>query len=167
MAQWRPSTPEQAGGTVMEQAEFVVANEVYIKSDRTQGNMVVLKESEGDVRYFLMFIGEAEITAIAKEKGFVEPKRPLTHDLYLNILDRAGIKLSRVEIHQMLENTYYAKVYADINGQEEAFDSRPSDAVALALHEKCPILVSRKLMHRELTPDEVKEYEDIVKTVKF
>jgi bifunctional DNase/RNase len=162
-----PSTPDQAGGAVMEELEFVSANEVYIKSDRTQGNMVVLKESESDNRYFLMFIGEAEITAIAKEKGFVEPKRPLTHDLYLGILDRAGIKLTRVEIHHMLENTYYAKVYAVVDGQEEVFDSRPSDAVALALHEKCPILVNKKLMHRELTPEEVKEYEDIVKTVKF
>jgi uncharacterized protein len=151
----------------MEQLEFVTAKEVYIKSDRTQGNMVVLKESEDDNRYFLMFIGEAEITAIAKEKGFVEPKRPLTHDLYLGILSRAGIQISRIEIHQMLENTYFAKVYAVIDGKEEAFDSRPSDAVALALHEKCPIMINKALLHRELTPDEVKEYEDIVKTVKF
>jgi bifunctional DNase/RNase len=151
----------------MEQIEFVAANEVYIKSDRTQGNMVVLKESENDDYYFLMFIGEAEITAIAKEKGFVEPKRPLTHDLYLSILDQAGIKVSRVEIHQMQENTYYAKVYAVVHDEERAFDSRPSDAVALALHEKCPILVNRKLLHREMTPEQVKEYEEIVKTVKF
>ncbi len=151
----------------MEQLEFVIANEVYIKSDRAQGNMVVLKESESDNHYFLMFIGEAEITAIAKEKGFVEPKRPLTHDLYLSILNSAGIKVSRVEIYQMLENTYYARVIAIIDGQEATFDSRPSDAVALALHEKCSIMVNKKLMHRELTPEEVKEYEDIVKTVKF
>jgi uncharacterized protein len=151
----------------MEQIEFVAANEVYIKSDRTQGNMVVLKESENDDHYFLMFIGEAEITAIAKEKGFVEPKRPLTHDLYLSILSQAGIKVTRVEIHQMQENTYYARVYAVIHDEEIAFDSRPSDAVALALHEKCPILVNRKLLHREMTPEQVKEYEEIVKTVKF
>jgi hypothetical protein len=151
----------------MEDLEFIDVKEIYIKTDRTQGNMVVLKESESDNRYFLMFIGEAEITAIAKEKGFVEPKRPLTHDLYLGILNRAGIPIDRVEIYQMLENTYYARVFAIINGQEEAFDSRPSDAVALALHQKCPIMINKALLHRELTPDEVKEYEDIVKTVKF
>jgi bifunctional DNase/RNase len=91
----------------------------------------------------------------------------MTHDLYLGILSRAGIQISRIEIHQMLENTYYAKVYAVIDGKEEDFDSRPSDAVALALHEKCPIMINKALLHRELTPDEVKEYEDIVKTVKF
>ena len=151
----------------MDQVELVAVNEVYIRSDRTQGNMVVLKESEGASHYFLMFIGEAEITAIAKEKGFVEPKRPLTHDLLLNILKESGVTFSRIEITEMRENTFYAKVYALIQGEETAFDSRPSDAVALALHEKCPILVNKKLLRRELTPEEVKEYEQIVKTVKF
>ena len=151
----------------MDQVELVAINEVYIRSDRTQGNMVVLKESENASHYFLMFIGEAEITAIAKEKGFVEPKRPLTHDLLLNILKESGVTFSRIEITEMRENTFYAKVYALIRGEETAFDSRPSDAVALALHEKCPILVNKKLLRRELTPEEVKEYEEIVKTVKF
>ena len=129
--------------------------------------MVVLKESEGDSSYFLMFVGDAEITAIAKEKGLVEPKRPLTHDLYLSVLNRAGIKFERIEIFAMEENTYYAKVFARIGEEEVEFDSRPSDAVALALHEKCPIMVSRKLLRRELSTEEVQEYEAIVRTVKF
>jgi len=147
--------------------DFVVVNEVYIKTDRIQGNMVVMKESEDDTNYFLMFVGDAEITAIAKEKGLVEPKRPLTHDLYLSVLDRAGITFDRIEIFSMQENTYYAKVYAVMKGEEAVFDSRPSDAVALALHEKCPILVHRKLLRRELSPEEMQEYEAIVRTVKF
>ncbi len=151
----------------MADTRFITANEVFLKSDRNQGNMVVLKESEDADRYFLMFIGESEMTAIAKEKGYVDPKRPLTHDLYLAILERAGVTFERVEIHEMVENTYYARVYARINDEEADFDSRPSDAVALALHVKCPILVNERLMRRELTPEEIKEYESIVKTVKF
>jgi bifunctional DNase/RNase len=151
----------------MEVSDFVVANEVFIKTDRIQGNMVILKESEEDTQYFLMFVGDAEISAIAKEKGMVEPKRPLTHDLYLTILNRAGISFERIEIYGMQENTYYAKVYSRIDGQEVVFDSRPSDAVALALHEKCPIWVNKKLFRRELTQEEVQEYEAIVRTVKF
>jgi len=67
----------------------------------------------------------------------------------------------------MQENTYFAKVYARIQGQEVIFDSRPSDAVALALHERIPILVNRKLLRRELSQEEIQEYETIVKTVKF
>jgi len=151
----------------MSSKDFVEAKEVFIKTDRIQGNMVILKESEEDTHYFLMFVGDAEITAIAKEKGLVEPKRPLTHDLYLSILNRAGVVFDRIEIHEMQENTYYAKVVINIQGEEVVFDSRPSDAVALALHQKCPILVNRKLLRREMTPEEVQEYEMIVRTVKF
>ena len=151
----------------MASTEYIEIGEVLIKTDRIQGNMVVLKESEGDSSYFLMFVGDAEITAIAKEKGLVEPKRPLTHDLYLSVLNRAGIKFDRIEIFGMQENTYYAKVFARIGEEEVEFDSRPSDAVALALHENCPIRVSKKLLRRELSTEEVQEYEAIVRTVKF
>lgn len=147
--------------------DFVAINEVYIKTDRIQGNMVVLKESEGDSFYFLMFVGDAEITAIAKEKGMVEPKRPLTHDLYLDVIQKAGIEFDRIEIHGMQENTYFARIFARMGEDMEVFDSRPSDAVALALHVKCPILVHRKLLRRELTEAEVQEYEAIIRTVKF
>ena len=151
----------------MSSKDFVETKEVLIKTDRIQGNMVILKESEEDSQYFLMFVGDAEITAIAKEKGLVEPKRPLTHDLYLSMLNDAGVVFDRIEIHEMQENTYFAKVYATIQGEEITFDSRPSDAVALALHQKCPILVNHKLLRREMTPEEIQEYEMIVRTVKF
>jgi bifunctional DNase/RNase len=150
-----------------EQDNFVETREVYIKTDRTQGNMVILKETEDSPYYFMMFVGDAEITAIAKEKGFVEPKRPLTHDLYLSILHQAGVSFEKIEIYDVRENTFYAKVYARIQGEERIFDSRPSDAVALALHEKIPIFVNKKLMYRELTPEEIKAYEELVKMVKF
>jgi len=163
MARNNFSTEEQA----MAEAEFITTGEVLLKSDRNQGNMVVLKESEDSKRYFLMFIGESEMTAIAKEKGFVDPKRPLTQDMYLSILERAGVTIDRIEINDMIENTYYARIYAQIDGELVDFDSRPSDAVALALHVKCPIRISEKLMRRELTPEQVKEYKSIVKTVKF
>ena len=151
----------------MESSEFVEIGEVFIKTDRIQGNMVILKRSEEDSQYFLMFVGDAEITAIAKEKGLVEPKRPLTHDIYLTILRRAGVVFEKIMISDMRENTFYAKIHARIDSEEVIFDSRPSDAVALALHEKCPIFVHKKLLRVELTPEEVQEFEMIVKTVKF
>ncbi len=151
----------------MESNEFIEIKEVFIKTDRIQGNMVILKETEDDSQYFLMFVGDAEITAIAKEKGLVEPKRPLTHDIYLSILKHTGAVFEKIEISEMRENTFYAKVYVRTNEETSVFDSRPSDAVALALHEKCPIFVHKKLLRRELTPEEVQEFEMIVKTVKF
>ena len=151
----------------MESNELVEIKEVFVKTDRTQGNMVILKRSEEDSHYFLMFVGDAEITAIAKEKGLVEPKRPLTHDIYLTMLRRAGVVFEKIVVSDMRENTFYAKIYASINNEVVLFDARPSDAVALALHEKCPIFVHKKLLRVELTPEEVQEFEMIVKTVKF
>ncbi len=151
----------------MESNEFAEIKEVFVKTDRTQGNMVILKRTEEDSYYFLMFVGDAEITAIAKEKGLVEPKRPLTHDIYLTILKRTGAVFEKIVISEMRENTFYAKIYVRINDEVVDFDARPSDAVALALHEKCAIFVNKKLLRVELTPAEVQEFEMIVKTVKF
>ncbi|MGA2228985.1 MAG: bifunctional nuclease domain-containing protein, partial [Syntrophobacteraceae bacterium] len=99
----------------MESNEFAEIKEVFVKTDRTQGNMVILKRTEEDSYYFLMFVGDAEITAIAKEKGLVEPKRPLTHDIYLAILRRAGAVFEKIVISEMRENTFYAKIYVRIN----------------------------------------------------
>ena len=151
----------------MTQGGMVTIRETYIESDPNRGNMVILKEdSEGD-RFFLMFVGDAEFAAIAKEKGLMEPKRPLTHDVYLAILEKAGVEFLRVEISEMREETYYAKVLFRLQSKDLSVDSRPSDAVALALNRRIPILVHQDLFRRKLTPEEVKEYEGLVKTVKF
>jgi len=146
---------------------MVPIREVYIESDPNRGNMVILRDEPEGERFFLMFVGESEFAAIAKEKGLVEPKRPLTHDLYLSIMEKAGVEFARVEISEMREETYYASVFFRANGVEQSVDSRPSDAVALALNRRIPILVNQDLFRRKLTQQEIKEYEGIVKTVKF
>lgn len=151
----------------MTEKGMVKIREVYIESDPNRGNMVILKENPNGEKFFLMFVGEAEFAAIAKEKGLVETKRPLTHDLYLNILGKAEVEFQRVEIYDMREETYYANVFFRANGEDQAVDSRPSDAVALALNRKIPILVNQELLRRKLTQEEIKEYEGIVKTVRF
>jgi hypothetical protein len=97
----------------------------------------------------------------------MEPKRPLTHEIYLRILESLPVVFLRVEIHDMKENTYYANVFFRVDGTDFIIDSRPSDAVALALNRRIPLLVHPRLFRRELTPEEVKEYEEICKTVKF
>jgi bifunctional DNase/RNase len=146
---------------------MVMIREVYIESDPNRGNMVILKEEPDGDRFFLMFVGDSEFAAIAKEKGLVEPKRPLTHELYLNIVEKAEVEFQRVEISEMREETYYANVFFRANGADQSVDSRPSDAVALALNRKIPILVNQDLFRRKLTQEEIKEYEGLVKTVKF
>lgn len=117
--------------------------------------------------YFMMFVGDAEFAAIAKEKGLVELSRPLTHELYLGIMDKLTVEFLRVEIHDMQQETFYANVIFRAGGEEHAVDSRPSDAIALALNPKIPVLVRRDLFRRILTEEEIKEYEGLVKSVKF
>jgi bifunctional DNase/RNase len=151
----------------MTKDEMITVKEVHLDTDANRGNMVILKEEADANHYFVMFIGDAEFAAIAKERGFVEPKRPLTHDLYLNIIEKVPMEFLRIEINDMRDETYYARILFQAGGEEFSIDSRPSDAVALALNQNIPIRVAKRLMRRKLTPDEVKEYEDIVKTVKF
>ncbi len=151
----------------MTSEEMISISEVHLESDPNRGNMVVLKENAEAERYFMMFVGDAEFAAIAKEKGLVEPKRPLTHELYLSIMDKLQLEFLRIEIHDMQQETFYAHVILRANGEEHAIDSRPSDAVALALNRKVPIFVRQDLFRRKLTKEEVKEYEGLVKSVKF
>jgi len=151
----------------MSEQEMVAIQEVYLKSDASSGNMVVLKEHVDAKRYFMMFVGDAEFAAIAKEKNLVHPARPLTHDLYLGILEKAEVTFHSVEIKEMRENTYYAVVKFRVGETEYEVDSRPSDGVALALNRKIPLLVNSELFRRELTREEIQEYEGLVKAVKF
>jgi len=151
----------------MTQEEMITVGEVFLKSDARSGNMVVLKEKEDAERYFMMFVGEAEFAAIAREKGLVKPERPLTYELYLSILEKLPVEFMRIEIHEMRQETYFAKVVFRADGTEQFVDSRPSDAVALALNRKIPILVNKELFHRQLSEKEMKEYEEIVKSIKF
>ena len=146
---------------------MISVSEVHIESDPNRGNMVVLRENPQAERYFLMFIGDAEFAAIAKEKGLVEIKRPLTHEVYLRIMEKLPMEFLRIEIHDMLQETFYAQVIFRADGKEYAIDSRPSDAVALALNRKIPILVRQDLFRRKLSEEEIKEYEGLVKSVKF
>ncbi len=151
----------------MASEEMILVKEVYLKSEPNAGNMVMLKEKADSERYVTIFVGDSEFAAIAKEKGLVDPKRPLTHELYLGILDKTDIAFQRIEITAIHEDTYYADVVLSAGGAEHRIDSRPSDALALALNRKMPIMVHRSLFRRELTQEEIKEYEGLVKHVKF
>ena len=151
----------------MNEVKMVKINEVYLKSEPNSGKMVILKEEPNATRYFMMFVGDSEFAAIAKEKGLVDTERPLTHELYLRIIEKLSVEFVRVEIIDLRNDTFFANVVLLANGSEQKVDSRPSDAVALALNRRIPIVVKEGLLRRELTEQEVKEYEEIVKTVKF
>jgi len=109
------------------------------------GFVVMLKSTEDD-RSLPIFIGAAEAQAIAIQVNAVEMPRPLTHDLTKNILDLLECRLKRVEVCDLQSGTFYAKLILDRDGRETEMDSRPSDAIALALRFVAPIFVAGKVM---------------------
>ena len=147
--------------------EYVVMEDVNLQSDQ-EGFKIILKESPQAKRYFIMLVGQGEYSAIAKEKGIVDIPRPLTHEVYLMLLETLGILFSRVEIQDLRANTYYANIFFNKDGQEMSLDARPSDAVTLALNRKIPILVNRRLLKWEANySEEIEILKEFIKIVKF
>ena len=151
----------------MENSELVNIKEIFLKAEKDSSKTLILKETkEADVS-LVMFVGEPEFLAIAKEKGLIQTPRPLTHELYLNMLENLGIQFLRVEIYDLRDQAYIANIIYMHNGTEVAVDSRPSDALALALNRQIPILVHPKLLRRELTSEQVETYKEFIKSVRF
>ena len=153
--------------TTEKKADFALIKEVILQTDQSNQRVVVLKEDKDSDSFFMMFVGESEFMAIAKEKGLFSAPRPMTHEIYLKIFERAPVEFEKVEIHSMTEGTYFANIYYRESGKKRELDARPSDSVSLALRMKIPILVNRSLMRSMLTPKDVEDFKDIIKTVKF
>jgi hypothetical protein len=100
-----------------------------------------------------MFIGPVEANAIAIPLQGLRPPRPLTHDLLIEVIHRLKATVKRVVITEMRENTYYASLVLEAQGQELVLDSRPSDAIVLALKEDVPILAAEPAFVRSPRPE--------------
>jgi len=113
-----------------------------VQADPQSGAPMVFLRGKQDKRELAMFIGPFEAQAIALPLQGIRPPRPYTHDLMLEALHRLRAKVKRVVISGLRENTYFASLVLDVQGQEMLLDSRPSDAIALALREDAPILAA-------------------------
>ena len=102
--------------------------------------IVILKDKEGD-RVLPIWVGVFEANAIALQIENISTPRPMTHDLLRNILSEIEADVQRIVVCELKENTFYAMIYLDCEGQTMAVDARPSDAIALALRTKAPIFV--------------------------
>lgn len=110
------------------------------------GQARILLRSKNDKRGLSMVIGQFEAVGVALPLEGLTPPRPYTHDLILNLLRGVDATMARVVITELRENTYYADLVLVINGREVVFDSRPSDAVALALRAGAPILATEEVL---------------------
>jgi len=102
--------------------------------------IVILKDKEGD-RVLPIWVGVFEANAIALQIENISTPRPMTHDLLRNILSEIEADVQRIVVCELKENTFYAMIYLNRQGQTMAVDARPSDAIALALRTKAPIFV--------------------------
>jgi len=107
---------------------------------------VVLLKGDKDDRALPICIGATEAQAIAHVMNGDTPPRPMTHDLLKNLLDLLECRLIRVAINDVAEETFYARLFFDYDGVQMEIDSRPSDAIALAMRYKCPIYVAGHVM---------------------
>ena len=113
----------------------------------SQDRVVVLRERESD-RYLVIWIGPFEAEAIRVELQGVEVPRPLTHDLLKSVIVELGGQVEYVVVNDLRNDVFYARLKIRINGRTVEIDSRPSDAIALAVRLKVPIYVSETVMDR-------------------
>ncbi len=109
--------------------------------------VVILREKESD-RYLPIFIGPAEADAIAVRLQDVAVARPLTHDLLRNMIEQLGGRVVYIVIHDLNNDTFYARIVLDVNGETVEVDSRPSDAIALAVRVEAPIFSEEAVLDR-------------------
>ncbi len=109
--------------------------------------ILILKEEEGE-RTLPIWIGLLEATAIATEMEKIEFARPMTHDLAVNLIKALNVKIPRIEITDIKDNTYYALIILEKDGELYQVDARPSDAVAIALRANADIFVNEVVLEK-------------------
>ena len=136
-----PSAPPTSSGS-QEVEVLAVAMD-----PRTQVPTIVL-EGKRDKRHLTMVIGMAEATGIAVPLQGLTPPRPLTHDLFLTLFGRLNVKVTRVVITDLRDDIYYATLHLSAQGGSFTLDSRPSDAIALAVRAKVPVVVEDRVFEK-------------------
>lgn len=132
--------------------------------------ILILKDPDSD-RTLPIWIGLLEATAIASELEDVTFSRPMTHDLMKSLLESASYSVTRVEVTDLRDNTFYALIHLSSANSELTVDSRPSDAIALALRTEAPIFVSEDVLERSSSEspsdgeDAEKKYKDLLESM--
>jgi len=132
---------------------------------RSNMYILLLKEIDG-AGTLPIWIGKPEADSIALALGKVATPRPLTHDLVKNIVDGLSVKIVKIVVTEITDNTYYALIYLNDGKKETLIDSRPSDAVAVALRASVPIYVEDNIMATR-SADELDEWLKNLKPEDF
>ena len=123
----------------------LVKAEIWTVARTEQGNAVLIRPLGADIAVPI-FVGQLETQSILIGFGDVTMPRPLTHDLMLSLIKRLDADLLRVEINDLRDGTFFARLVIEWNGSEFVVDSRPSDALALAVRRKCPVYIAESVV---------------------
>lgn len=132
---------------------------------RSNMYILLLKEADGNGT-LPIWIGKPEADSIALALGKVQTPRPLTHDLIRNITEGLKVRITKIVVTEIIDNTYYAFIHLNDGKKETLIDSRPSDAVAVALRSGAPIFIEEGIMTTR-TADELDEWLKNLKPEDF
>ena len=110
-----------------------------------QGNVVLVRPRDSDLAVPI-FIGQLETQSILIGMGGIEVPRPLTHDLLLSLLSTLNAEVTKIEIHDLREGTFYARMLLRVEGREIVVDARPSDAIGVAVRAHCPVFIAESVV---------------------
>lgn len=127
--------------------------------------IVILKDLEGK-RAVPIWIGLFEASAIATQLEKIDLSRPMTHDLLLNVITSLRARITSIVINDLKNNTFFATIHLEKNGAELLIDSRPSDAIALALRASAPIFVDEVVVEKSMDVHFTKQAGDLKKYTK-
>jgi uncharacterized protein len=136
----------------------------------SQRPIILLKECKGN-RYLPIWVGAFEASAIAMELSDIKTPRPMTHDLIINILKNLDVSLDTIEVCDLKDNTFYAYLNLKyLKNKIIKIDSRPSDAIAIAVREKCKILIAEHVLAQaglqiQTVEDEVKKFRNFLDNI--
>lgn len=146
-----------------------------IALDTRTGSPIVVLNDNDNRKALPIWIGSAEASAIIRKIENIPSTRPMTHDLFIDIADKSEFKINRVEINNVDDQTYFSSVfmYNDKLQKEIEIDSRPSDAIAIALRADVPIYVSSAVLATgavstdvEKDEQEAQEFKNFIKDIK-
>ena len=143
-----------------------------VNMDLMANQPVIILKDAGSRRFLPIWIGQFEATSILMEIQGVKPSRPLTHDLLTSIIGKLKATVQRIVINDLKDGTFFAKIHLTRNGTKLIIDSRPSDAIALAVRVKVPIFADEKVVDKasivsqEGEEEEVERFREFLKNVE-
>lgn len=148
-------------------------NIVGLSSGQSNGSYTLILGEEQGRRKLPIIIGSFEAQAIAIEIEKIVPFRPMTHDLFVNFARAFGVQILEIEIYNLVDGVFHAKLICEFEGEIREIDARTSDSIALAVRFKCPIYTYEHIMSEagmifteDMTEDDMMEEEEEVPTRK-